>query len=782
MKFLSAGGSGFTSDAIEAVAYATQIGFHLTSNSWGGRDSSQVLKDAIDAADAAGILFVAAAGNDDSDNDQTPFYPSSYTSPNIIAVAATDHNDAKASFSSFGATSVDLGAPGSDVLSTVPGNSYAFFNGTSMATPHVSGACALLKAFAPSLTHLQIKQIIMNSTDPIPSLSGKTVTGGRLNVFKALSEANPLIVTVPASATEDAGVLTGQGKVSLNSVLTTNLTVNLVSSATNEATVPATVTISAGATNATFDITIVDDTVLDGTQIAAITASAPGFAAGIGSMAVHDNETATLSLSVAGTVTEGLFALVATLTVSAAPAKDVVVNLSSSDTSEIQVPSSVVILAGKTNSTFNAGVVDDSEIDGIQTATITAQVQNWTDGTAVITVNDNENTDLVLKLPAEANESNGVLKSAGIVQISGTLTTNLVVTLSSSDTTGVTVPGSVTILSGKTVALFDVTIMDDTIVDGAQTAAINASASGFTSASASIKVTDDESPPPPINPVPPHLSTNAPVTADLAWTPGPGEGVDLIVNGGFETGDFTGWAQQSTGGAWVINDGTFDPSGPGAPLPPYAGGFSAVTDVPASGKRVLWQEITIPNTPNVVLLQWADRIRNHGSFFSTDEQFRVEIRGTNDNTLAVVYTTKPGDPLLNDWKERSFDVSSFQGQTVRVAFIEEDNFFFINIHLDNVGVRVMPAVTTTYDVFSALIQLPAHPNYSVVRQIRHGICQIWRRLRPTSGRSLARGQARHRVNLEIHHPWCRSLRMERHSLAPNHKPAFHGHHFCQGRV
>ncbi len=190
LKFLDSSGSGTTAGAIECLNYVilmrnNGVNIILTSNSWGGGGFSQALRDAIEAT---GILFVAAAGNDYlTDTDIEPHYPSSYDSVNILSVAATDNDDNLSSFSNYGLQSVDIGAPGSAILSTVPGNSYAFFSGTSMATPHVSGVAALLLASNPNLTFQELKARIMLSSDPVPGLDGRTVTGGRLNVHKALT-------------------------------------------------------------------------------------------------------------------------------------------------------------------------------------------------------------------------------------------------------------------------------------------------------------------------------------------------------------------------------------------------------------------------------------------------------------------------------------------------------------------------------------------------------------------------------------------------------------------
>lgn len=193
-KFLGSNG-GTTANAIKAIDYLTDLkvrhGLNLpaSNNSWGGGGFSQALKDAIDRAGAQNILFVAAAGNDGLSNDVTTRYPSGYTSDNIIAVASIVNNGTISSFSNFGAVSVDLGAPGSGIFSTLPVSSkgkitsgYGSYNGTSMATPHVSGAVALYVSSNPTATAAQIKSAILGATVPTASLNGKTLTGGRLNV------------------------------------------------------------------------------------------------------------------------------------------------------------------------------------------------------------------------------------------------------------------------------------------------------------------------------------------------------------------------------------------------------------------------------------------------------------------------------------------------------------------------------------------------------------------------------------------------------------------------
>ena len=192
-KFLGRRG-GTTADAVKAVNYLTDLklrhGLNIvaTNNSWGGGGFSQALKDAIDASGSAEILFIAAAGNETNNNDASPSYPASYASANIIAVAAITSTGGLASFSNYGATSVHIGAPGSGIYSTLPKSvkgqvtsGYGSYSGTSMATPHVSGAVALYASGHPGSTALQIRSAILSSAIPTASLAGKVSTGGRLD-------------------------------------------------------------------------------------------------------------------------------------------------------------------------------------------------------------------------------------------------------------------------------------------------------------------------------------------------------------------------------------------------------------------------------------------------------------------------------------------------------------------------------------------------------------------------------------------------------------------------
>ena len=184
-KAATAEGSLPTSAIIGAIEYATLMGARVSNNSYGGYGFSQAEYDAVKAAGEAGMVFVAAAGNEANDNDG-PYqaYPASFNLDCVIAVAATDHNDGIAYFSNYGATTVDLGAPGVDIYSTIPTSmgSYGLMSGTSMATPHVTGAAALILAADPTLTATAVKRLLMDYADPVESLDGMCVSGARLNI------------------------------------------------------------------------------------------------------------------------------------------------------------------------------------------------------------------------------------------------------------------------------------------------------------------------------------------------------------------------------------------------------------------------------------------------------------------------------------------------------------------------------------------------------------------------------------------------------------------------
>jgi subtilisin family serine protease len=185
LRFLGPQG-GFTSDAILAVNYCTTKNIKVSNNSWGGGGFSQGLYDAINASKSVGHIFCAAAGNSGTNNDSSPFYPANYNLDNLISVASTNNNDGRSSFSNYGATSVDLGAPGENIASTYSGSQYVYLSGTSMATPHVAGGVALVYGQSPGWTYQQVRSQILTTVRPVASMAGITVTGGVLDLAAAI--------------------------------------------------------------------------------------------------------------------------------------------------------------------------------------------------------------------------------------------------------------------------------------------------------------------------------------------------------------------------------------------------------------------------------------------------------------------------------------------------------------------------------------------------------------------------------------------------------------------
>ena len=199
----------------------------VINNSWGGGGYSDALASAIQASSNADILFVAAAGNSGTNNDVSPQYPANYTAPNVISVAAIDQSDRLASFSCYGAATVDVAAPGVSIYSTVPGNKYAIYSGTSMATPFVSGTAALAWAMNPNATAAQVRQAILDGARPVASLSGKIASGGVLDAYNTLT-----LLDVPTSSGPVVGSLTASpGSVAAGAVVT--LTAGGIADASN---------------------------------------------------------------------------------------------------------------------------------------------------------------------------------------------------------------------------------------------------------------------------------------------------------------------------------------------------------------------------------------------------------------------------------------------------------------------------------------------------------------------------------------------------------------------
>ena len=191
LKFLDASGNGTIADAIAAIDYAAAKGARVINASWGGGGFSTAMFEAIrDAGEQQEVLFVAAAGNEATDTDQIPFFPAAYDTPNVVAVAASDRLDHLAWFSNYGRTSVDVTAPGVDILSTLPGGTYGFSSGTSMAAPHVSGTAALLLTMAPGIDVVSLRQRLLDESEHLPALDGRVASSGRLDALQCVTGAD----------------------------------------------------------------------------------------------------------------------------------------------------------------------------------------------------------------------------------------------------------------------------------------------------------------------------------------------------------------------------------------------------------------------------------------------------------------------------------------------------------------------------------------------------------------------------------------------------------------
>ena len=222
LKFLDAAGFGSTEDAIVAIEYAKAEGADVVSNSWGGGGYDQALYDTIASANS---LFVFAAGNWSENTDIFPNYPSAFDLPNILAVGASTRNDVAADFSNFGARTVDVFAPGEDVLSTVPGG-YEVHSGTSMATPHVAGAAALLLSANPAVSWETLKLAIMGSAEPKAAFDSKCLSDARLNVDMALDAVSAAPGTLTGVVTVAGGAPLEGATVSVGSTLFATTDVN----------------------------------------------------------------------------------------------------------------------------------------------------------------------------------------------------------------------------------------------------------------------------------------------------------------------------------------------------------------------------------------------------------------------------------------------------------------------------------------------------------------------------------------------------------------------------
>lgn len=425
-KFINSHGEGTVSDAIICIDYARKHGAKVINASWGGPAfNSQALRDAIANARNAGIIFVAAAGNSGVDNENAAeaVYPASFDLDNIISVLATTRNDEMAFFSNYGATTVDIGAPGLDVFScwNSSDDSYQYFLGSSMAAAHVTGACALAMANFPNENYRQIIDRILGGADPLPNLAGKCVTGGRLNLKNILgsSGAKPK-VSVVASAANAAEADRKPGQFTINRTGDTSsaLTVNFDLSGTalngidydraaNSLTIPS------GQASANLTITPIDDSEVEGDETVILTLSEnAGYTIGTPNTAtvtIGDNDSpppppppnpvvtvnaSDDSASEAGPDT-GEFSIARNGDTSAALAVNFSLTGSAvNGTDYSPLSTTATIPAGSNSVTVKVEPIDDTIVEGDETVILTlSESAGYTIGppnTATVTIKDND--------------------------------------------------------------------------------------------------------------------------------------------------------------------------------------------------------------------------------------------------------------------------------------------------------------------------------------------------------------------------------------------------------
>ncbi len=319
---------------------------------------------------------------------------------------------------------------------------------------------------------------------------------------------NSLTLAAPGSATEGDAPVTAT--LTANPVPSADLEVALTSSNT-DASVPASVTLPAGSASVDFEITPVDDTLLDGSQSAIITASAASFAYVSKPFTVHDNETAVITLDIPDSATEGSSPLSGLLMLDTPADKDVTVTMAS-DSPSVLLPQTVIIPTGAATTTFSLLAVNDNQINGDRAVGVSASVAGWTPANASITILDDEASIITLAIPALREGDSG---KSGTMTLSGTLATDSTVTLSCDDPSELTVPTTVTIPAGQTQAAFSLTVVDDEETDGTQPIMLTATAAGFPDADLAGSVADNDAHHFDIAPLPASILRNSPVNVSV---------------------------------------------------------------------------------------------------------------------------------------------------------------------------------------------------------------------------------------------------------------------------
>lgn len=453
-----------------------------------------------------------------------------------------------------------------------------------------------------------------------------------------------------------------------------------------------------GETRGEFKLQAANNSKLDGTRRVQVRAVGQNYVGDAAELSIQDDEIAELTLAVPKQVIEGegRLARAGRVTMNQKADNQLRISLRSSNPKKLSVPSSVTIPAGESEGRFDLTVLDGTEIEGPIQVEILAEVKGWRNSVAGVVITDNDSPTLALELPPAMSEGNP--PTSAVVILGGTVRSNVVVTLGSSKPDQLSVPLRVTVEAGKLSASFDLSVLDDTRVEGVEIVTVAAEAPRFSSAAQPTTLLDDETPPALYDPSPRDGSTNQPPRLTLRWKPGFG---DILVNGDFETGDLDGWHTASESGqGFVVNNGEVNPDGPDTPAPPYEGDFGALLAQDGPGIHVMWQDVSIPADAKSALLSWFDFIHNHGTeYFDPSQQYRVEIQDEEGKVLKVAFTTQPGDDLSTDWTRHEFDLTQFRGKTIRIMFAERDSLGFINVGVDNVRLELGTTGVTDFDVY-----------------------------------------------------------------------------------
>src|SRR6266545_4647100 len=510
-KFLDSSGNGFISDAIKSMDYARSKGAKVVNASWGSTSfTSSALHDAIDSLRQAGIIFAAAAGNSAANNDVTPLYPASYELDNIISVAATTRTDDLAFFSDYGPTTVDLGAPGAAIYSCWNGsdNDYRYNDGTSMAAPHVAGTCALMMAHYPNDNYQQIISRILSNVDPLPALAGKCVSGGRLNLQRALSGGAP-----PPVVTADFTASPTSGNVPLTVQFTDQSTGTITArdwnfgdgSAHSSTQNPSHTYTNAG--NYTVTLTVSGSGGATSSKSQTITATAP------------TQPTVSVVATDAGASEQGPDTGTFTINRTGSTASALTVNYSLGGTAQNgtdyqPLGTSVTFAAGASSTTVMVTPIDDSQVEGDETVALTlspnAAYTVGSPNNATITIADNDGTPpgTVITLSAIDPDASEIGPDNGVIRFHRTGDTSQAIqvnwTFSGTAVNGVDymeLPTTSTFPAGLTDADLPIRPIDDSEVEGDETVIVTLTpGTGYSigsPSSATVTIHDNDSTPPP---------------------------------------------------------------------------------------------------------------------------------------------------------------------------------------------------------------------------------------------------------------------------------------------